>query len=265
MISTPTIESAAPTTRSGLSGVVHDIPPMSLTQANQPFGAADVINSPPPTRINTTATPSTTHSTIRPRMRSGYRDRLTRRFDAVSVRAAPPIGVMRTDDEPATMESIMNKFTPFALALAITAAFALTGCSSTPDTAPAPSAKSTTSAAAQPTKEPAKPADLAGTWKQTNSSAADSYQEAEISGDVITINWVADNGDTKSIYWVGSFTAPAAATTPYQWTSTRDQAATESAMLASTDDTKDFTFQDDTISYTASALGTTTTIKLKKQ
>jgi hypothetical protein len=35
-------------------------------------------------------------------------------------------------------------------------------------------------------------------------------------------------------------------------------------MLASQDDTKDFTFQDDTISYTASALGTTTTVKLKK-
>jgi hypothetical protein len=36
-------------------------------------------------------------------------------------------------------------------------------------------------------------------------------------------------------------------------------------MLASSDATKDFTFQDDTISYSASALGTTTTIKLKKQ
>jgi hypothetical protein len=158
----------------------------------------------------------------------------------------------------------MNKLTPFALAATITAALALTGCSTNPDTAPATS-DSKSSAAAQPTKEPAKPADLTGTWKQTDSAAADSYQEAEISGGVITINWVADNGNTKSIYWVGSFTAPTDATAPYKWTSTRDQAATESAMLASQDNTKEFTFQDDTISYSASALGTTTTIKLKKK
>ncbi|MEY9850630.1 hypothetical protein ABH923_000308 [Leifsonia sp. EB41] len=158
----------------------------------------------------------------------------------------------------------MKKLTPFALAVTISAAIALTGCSTSPTTAPASSSESKSSAAAKPTKEAAKPADLSGIWKQTNSAAANSYQEAEISGDVITINWVGDNGDTKSIYWVGSFAAPTDAATPYTWTSTRDQAATESAMLASQDDTKQFTFQDDTISYSASALGTTTTIKLQK-
>ena len=158
----------------------------------------------------------------------------------------------------------MNKLTPFALAVTISAAIALTGCSTTPGTAPVSSQGSNGTPVAEPTKEPAKPADLTGTWKQTNSAAPDSYQEAEIAGDVITINWVGDNGDTKSIYWVGSFTAPTDATAPYKWTSTRDEAATESAMLASQDPTKEFTFQDDTISYSASALGTTTTIKLKK-
>ncbi|MDN4595957.1 hypothetical protein [Leifsonia virtsii] len=157
----------------------------------------------------------------------------------------------------------MNKLTPFALTVTITA-LALTGCSTAPGAAPASTSDSTRTAVAEPTTEPAKTPDLVGTWKQINSAASDSYQEAEISGDVITINWVADNGDTKSIYWVGSFTAPNDASTPYTWTSTRDEAATESAMLASTDATKDFTFQDGTISYTASALGTTTTIKLKK-
>jgi hypothetical protein len=160
------------------------------------------------------------------------------------------------------METIMNKLTPLALTVTISAAIALTGCASTPSAPVSPSSHGTP--VAEATKEPAKPADLTGTWKQTNSAAADSYQEAEISGNVITINWVADNGDTKSIYWIGTFTAPTDATTPYKWTSTRDKAATESAMLASQDDTKDFTFQDDTVSYTASALGTTTTIKLKK-
>ncbi|MFF1633252.1 hypothetical protein [Leifsonia sp. NPDC058248] len=75
---------------------------------------------------------------------------------------------------------------------------------------------------------------------------------------------MSNGGDTKSIYWIGTFTAPTDANTPYEWTSTRDKAATDSAMLTSQDDTKVFTFQDDTISYSASALGTTTTVKLKK-
>lgn len=158
----------------------------------------------------------------------------------------------------------MKELTPFAVAVTIAAAVALTGCSTAPDSAPAASSGPKTTAAAEPTNEPATPADLTGTWKQTNSAAADSYQEAEVSGDVITINWVTDNGGTKSIYWVGSFAAPTDAATPYTWISTRDQAATESAMLASQDDTKEFTFQDGTISYSASALGTTTTITLKK-
>jgi hypothetical protein len=44
----------------------------------------------------------------------------------------------------------------------------------------------------------------------------------------------------------------------------RDAAATDSALLASTDDTKDFTFQDGTISYSVSAFGTSTTVVLHK-
>ncbi|ERK60897.1 hypothetical protein N136_04897 [Leifsonia aquatica ATCC 14665] len=140
----------------------------------------------------------------------------------------------------------------------------LSGCSAANDSGASSSSTASSSAKAEPTQEAAKAADLTGTWKQTNSASPDSYQEAEISGNVITINWVTDNGDTKSIYWVGTFAAPTDPATPYKWTSTRDVAATESAMLASTDDSKEFTFQDDTISYSASALGTTTTIKLAK-
>jgi hypothetical protein len=152
--------------------------------------------------------------------------------------------------------------TPFALAVSLSAALALTGCSAT--TSNSSSSDSNSSPAAEPTKEVAKAPDLTGTWKQNNSASADSYQAAEITGDVITINWVSNGGDTKSIYWVGTFTAPTDAKTPYKWTSTRDEAATEAAILASQDDTKEFTFQDDTVSYSASALGTTTTVKLKK-
>jgi len=107
--------------------------------------------------------------------------------------------------------------------------------------------------------------DLTGEWKQENSKSADSYQAATISGDTITIYWVSDKGDTKSLYWAGSFVAPTTADEPYSWTSKNDHSKTESALLASSDDTKTMKYQNGVLSYEASAMGTTTTVKLKKQ
>ncbi|MDD0858028.1 hypothetical protein NHF46_10085 [Arthrobacter alpinus] len=111
----------------------------------------------------------------------------------------------------------------------------------------------------------ASPADLTGAWKQENPNSEDSYQQATITADTITIDWVSDGGNTTSIYWVGSFQAPTQATEPYVWTSQRDAEATDAALLASTDDTKEFTFQNDVISYKVSAFGTTITANLKKK
>lgn len=107
--------------------------------------------------------------------------------------------------------------------------------------------------------------DLKGEWKQENSKSDDSYQAATISGDTIAIYWVSDNGDTKSLYWAGSFVAPITADEPYSWTSENDHSKTKSAMLASSDDTKTMTYQNGVLSYEASAMGTTTKVKLKKQ
>ena len=108
-------------------------------------------------------------------------------------------------------------------------------------------------------------ADLTGDWKQVNSSSDDSYQQATISGDTIEIYWVSDNGDSKSLYWAGSFEAPTTADEPYSWESKNDHDKTDSALMASSDDTKKFTYEKNQISYEASALGTTTTIRLEKQ
>lgn len=80
----------------------------------------------------------------------------------------------------------------------------------------------------------------------------------------MTIEWVSDGGNTTSIYWVGTFAAPTDASEPYTWTSQKDVEATKSALLASGDATKEFKYENDTISYKVSALGTTTTINLKK-
>lgn len=138
-----------------------------------------------------------------------------------------------------------------------------TGCSSTPtssgngDNTPASSTESKTPEKQIP--------DLTGEWKQSNSKSNDTYQAATISGDTIEIYWVSDNGDTKSLYWAGSFIAPTTADEPYKWDSKNDHSKTENALLASSDDTKTMTYQNGVLSYEASALGTTTTVKLEKQ
>lgn len=134
--------------------------------------------------------------------------------------------------------------------------FGLAGC-----------AGSTTSTAPQSASEveaPAAPADLTGDWVQSNSKSEDSYQAATITADTIEINWVADGGDTVSLYWAGSYAAPTAEGS-FTWESVNDTSKTDSAMLASGDPTKEFTYENDVISYQASALGTTTKIELKRK
>ena len=111
--------------------------------------------------------------------------------------------------------------------------------------------------------EEKKPADLTGTWVQTNSNSEDSYQEAVISDGYIEINWVGV--DTKSLYWAGDYVAPTTADEPYVWTSTNDRSKTDMALLASTAETKDFTYEDGELSYEASALGTTMTVRMERQ
>lgn len=105
--------------------------------------------------------------------------------------------------------------------------------------------------------------DLCGTWKSPNNEG--SYQEAVITENTIEINWVTDNGNTKAIYWIGSYTAPTEATDTYEWTSVRDKEKTDTAIMASTDDTKVFSYSNGKLSYTVSALGTTTTLELTKE
>lgn len=143
------------------------------------------------------------------------------------------------------------------VSLALAATLSLTACggSGTP-------AVGTTDT---PVVEVSKALDLTGTWKQSNSNSEDTYQQATITADTITIDWVMDGGESTSVYWVGSMKAPNNATDSFAWSSTRDAAATDTSLLASTDDVKEFTFEGNTVSYKVSALGTTMTVKLKKK
>jgi hypothetical protein len=166
------------------------------------------------------------------------------------------------------MSPIMNKPLISLASVALISVLALTSCSGSDSSGSSGSdsnAGSSSAPSAEATPEAAAAPDFAGTWKQTNSGSDDAYQAAVITGDTITVNWVSDGGDTESIFWVGTFTPPADDASPYTWTSTRDAAATDSAMLASTDDSKDFTFEDGEVSYKASLMGTTTTVRLEKE
>lgn len=141
--------------------------------------------------------------------------------------------------------------------LAVAAALALSGCSGASNTSPSTAEPTTT-------QEAPKIPDLTGSWKQSNPNSEKSYQQATITADKMTIEWVSDGGNTTSIYWVGTYSGPTSAGEPYTWTSQRDVEATKSALLASSDATKEFTYEAGAISYKVSALGTTTTVKLKK-
>ena len=114
--------------------------------------------------------------------------------------------------------------------------------------------------------EKKEPLNLYGTWVQTNSNSDDSYQEAVIKKDgTMVINWIDETEDSKSLYWAGSFTAPTKNAIEYSWTSNNDKEQTDEALLASGDDTKKFIYKDGIISYEASALGTTMTMKLERK
>lgn len=152
--------------------------------------------------------------------------------------------------------------------LAVVALLLLTGCSSPTgtDTGTAQSSGSPRERAAEETQAPpAEPLDLTGEWKQTNSNAEDSYQAATISDGQILINWVNVQESTTAIYWVGAYVAPTEDVTTYSWDSANDTAQTENALLASSDPTKTFTYENDVLRYELTALGVTMTVEMSRQ
>ncbi len=149
----------------------------------------------------------------------------------------------------------------FALMLCAALCLSLSACGGVPSQA-APASGG--SAAAASSSAPAAP-DLTGDWKQVNAASEDSYQVATIQGDTIEIYWVTESAETKSLYWAGTFVAPETADEPYTWESANDTEKTDSALLASGDETKTFTYQDGQISYDVSAMGMTQTVRLEKQ
>ena len=150
-----------------------------------------------------------------------------------------------------------------ALLLVLTLALALTACGGdTAETPDQPAAEEETPAEQEaPAEEPPAAPDLTGEWTQKDSEP-ESWQAATITADTIEVYWVSDGGDTKALYWAGTYTAPTTADEPYAWDSQNDTEKTSASLLASGDDTKTFTYEDGEISYELTALGVTTTVHL---
>jgi hypothetical protein len=154
---------------------------------------------------------------------------------------------------------------PLAAALLL-----LTGCSApVADTVSTPSGSQTADAEAQTAEATpevvVEPLDLTGDWKQSNSNSPESYQTATINGDTIAIDWVNDAESTKAVYWIGSYVAPNEDTESYSWDSQGDVAQMESALLASGDSVKTFTFKDNVLTYELTAMGVTMTVEMSRQ
>lgn len=101
---------------------------------------------------------------------------------------------------------------------------------------------------------------LVGNWEQEE--LGDSYQAGYITEDTIEIFWISDGGETAALYWSGTYEAPDEDTDSYSWDSVNDTSRTGSALLASGDDTKTFTYEDGVLSYPVTALGVTSTYEL---
>ena len=87
-----------------------------------------------------------------------------------------------------------------------------------------------------------------GTWKQEDSASEDGWMEASITDDVITIEWVMGNGENRMIYWIGTFDAQAAASGETV-SSNRDTVATASEWMGASSDKKDFSIDDDSLTF----------------
>ena len=107
------------------------------------------------------------------------------------------------------------------------------------------------------------PPDLIGEWREAGDS--DSYHGIYINGNTIEIYFVSDGGRSRTLYWAGSFEAPSDGAEPYTWVSRNDASRTSAALLASGDNTKEFTYLNGKLSYSATVLGVTTTIHAEKQ
>jgi uncharacterized lipoprotein YmbA len=149
----------------------------------------------------------------------------------------------------------MRTKTTFSIALLALLGLGLAGCTASPGGGE--------NGSGADSSKPAAPLDLTGEWEQSNAEGDGSSQAATIVGDTITIYWAAED-ETKSLYWAGTIEVPKSAGASFTVDSVNDKSLTETALLASSDDIKTLTYDNETISYEVSALGQTWTAELQQ-
>lgn len=155
----------------------------------------------------------------------------------------------------------MKKLTSMLIALVM--CLTIAGCSGT-SSENASSNSQADSQKSQELEQKKEPLNLTGTWRSEDVNG--SYMEATIETDTISVDWLTNNEAQRSIYWVGTYTAPTDDPGDYSWTSTRNVEKTQNALLASRDDTKEFNYKasNKAINYEVSMMGQTRQVALTK-
>lgn len=177
---------------------------------------------------------------------------------AASAGSASVTDVTRLVPQKEAMIAAASK-TVSALTLLVLLGMGAVGCAGEPASNGGDSQTSST----EEKSEAPEPVDLTGEWKQTNSNDPESFQTATITADTIEVFWNAP--DSKSLYWAGTVEVPEDGSTSFAWDSVNDKTKTDSAVLASGDDTKTFAFENGELSYDVTALGTTMTVRLSQE
>lgn len=124
---------------------------------------------------------------------------------------------------------------------------------------------STSSAQPQAKKAAPKPVplDLTGSWKEQNPSK-NLTMKATITKDTIDVDWVQGKGDDM-LYWSGSYKAPNDAATTYSWTSKGNTDKMKDSPLGSNDKTKDFSYDNDVLTFKVEAMGSVATVTMVRE
>lgn len=160
-----------------------------------------------------------------------------------------------------------NKGVALILSLMI-GAIAVSGCAGNSNTSQSP--KETSSATQNNSnndsnnvaKEETARLDLTGNWAQKGKEGDDTFQAGYIADGIIELYWITDGGTTNMLYWSGTYDAPINSDDEYTWDSVNDKVKTDSALMASGDDTKTFSYKNGEISYEVSVMGQSATVTL---
>lgn len=118
--------------------------------------------------------------------------------------------------------------------------------------------------------------DLQGEWQQVDSDEEDAYMYATIEADSIVVDWTFeddpdlavfdDDGDgiVTAVYWEGSYEAPTEAIQSHSWVSEANTDALETALFASTDDSKEFAYDDGVLSFDVTIQDETATVEMEQ-